>query len=343
MNGGLSGKLGSIALVTAVTVMIWAWAASETRETLRLEVDVRFSTTDSKRQLARPERPTPVRLEVAGSKRALRAFEGLVAAGPLELVAGVNGMPSAAGASPIDLATMIAGLPAVRDAGVSVVATEPKSVELTLVPLESRPVRLVPEIPGVATQGDVVLEPAAATAVIPSDLLPAGAEVSAIAAVDPRTLGQLEPGQRKTVEASIRLPAALAAAAAHVTFDPATVRVTFTPKVVERTFTLSAVPVQIAGIAAALANFRIGFDPAVLNDVVVSGPAEAIERIAAGMRVVAFVHLTTDELEAGVTEKPISLWLLPQGVSVTRVGESDVAQPMVELSVEPVAVATASP
>ena len=332
MSTTMRGGLGSLLLVTGVTVLVWIWAAGETRERDTFDATVRFAPADANRMVVRPERVPQVRFEASGSKRALRAFEALLAKGPLDLAAGSHGIPAAAGSWPIDLVVAAANLPLVQETGVTVASSEPKSVELRIVPLEPRTLRLVPELPGIATQGDVVVDPPSVTALLPSDLRLA-ADPTAIASVDPRLLDRLEPGQRISLDAMVRLPAALAAAAEIASFEPSSVRVTFTPKVVERTTTLSAVPVQVAGIADDFAAHRVDCVPSVLNDVVVSGPAEAIARIEAGLRVVAFVHLTTDELEAGATSKPVSLWLLPAGVVVQRVGETTGGQPQVELKI----------
>lgn len=332
MSGTVRGRLGSLLLVTAVTVLVWIWAAGETRESDRFDTAVRFLPADAARLVVRPDRVPQVRFEASGSKRALREFETLLAKGPLDLVAGAHGVPSAAGTWTIDLVAAVADLPEVQDTGVSIVSCEPKSAELRVVPLEPRTLRLVAELPGVATQGDVVVDPASVVALLPADLRTT-ADPTALAAVEPRLLDRLEPGQRLSLDATVRLPAALSAAAEVARFEPATVRVTFTPKVVERTTTLSAVPVQVAGIADDFAAHRVDCSPSVLNDVVVSGPADAIARIEAGLRVVAFVHLTTDELEAGIASKAVSLWLLPPGVSVQRVGETAGGQPQVELKI----------
>lgn len=332
MSATMRGRLGSLLLVTGVAVLVWIWAAGETRERDRFDTAVRLAPADSTRMVVRPERVPQVRFEASGSKRALREFEALLAEGPLDLVAGAHGVPSAAGSWPIDLVAAASNLPSVQATGVTIVSSEPKFTELRIVPLEPRTLRLVPELPGVATQGDVVVDPPTVSALLPSDLRTA-ADPTAIALVDPRLLDRLEPGQRTSLDATVRLPAALSGAAEIAKLDPATVRVTFTPKVVERATTLSAVPVQVAGIADDFAAHRVDCVPSVLNDVVVSGPAEAIARIEAGLRVVAFVHLTTDELEAGVTSKQVSIWLLPPGVVVQRVGESVGGQPQVELKV----------
>ena len=332
MSTTVRGRLGSLLLVTGVTVLVWIWAAGETRESDRFDTAVRFAPADAARMVVRPERVPQVRFEASGSKRALREFETLLAQGPLDLVAGAHGIPSAAGSWPIDLVAAASNLPAVQAMGVTIVSSEPKNVELRIVPLEPRTLRLVPELPGIATQGDVVVDPPNVTAMLPADLR-TPADPTAIASVDPRLLDRLEPGQRISLDASVRLPATLASANEIARFEPASVRITFTPKVVERTTTLSAVPVQVAGIADDFAAHRVECVPSVLNDVVVSGPAEAIARIEAGLRVVAFVHLTTDELEGGVAAKPVSLWLLPSGVVVQRVGETTGGQPQVELKI----------
>ena len=141
------------------------------------------------------------------------------------------------------------------------------------------------------------------------------------------------------MNASLRLPPELAALAQGSMPEPATARVTFTPRVLDRETTLPRVPVQVAGIAEDFVRYRVESSPAFLDDVVIRGPAETIGRIEAGTRVLAFVHLTTDELESAAVGgvaivKPISLWLLPAGVEVRRVGDLEGSRPNITLRVE---------
>ena len=55
--------------------------------------------------------------------------------------------------------------------------------------------------------------------------------------------------------------------------------------------------------------------------------AQFEDRAAGGPRVIAFVHLTSDDLLTGAKEKPVTLWSLPEGVRVTSVGGDATSRP----------------
>lgn len=335
MNGSLRGRLGSLGLVTLVTLLIWIWAAGETRENRRIDASIRFATSDAKRLLVEPRELDGALLSVSGSKRAITAFEALMNAGTLELVAGAHGLPSSPGTWPIQLATALGSLPAVRDAGVSIDGVEPNSIPLRLVPLEARTARPVADLPGIRTQGDVLVEPATISVVLPTGILPAGIEPSVLAVVDPRRLEQLEPGKRVTLEATLQVAPALAGEASRIALEPPTAKVVFTPRSLERTVTVNSVPVQVAGVADDFARYRVDLETPSLGPVVLSGPNDAIARIEGGERVVALVHLTSDDLQKRVASKTVSLWMLPPGVTVQKVAGLDGGQPTVSLVIVP--------
>jgi len=96
------------------------------------------------------------------------------------------------------------------------------------------------------------------------------------------------------------------------------------------------VPVQVAGISGELQRHTVAVQDEFLREVVLSGPPEAIARIDAGQaRIVAFVHLDSRDLDRRIETKRVSLWMLPKGVSVQRVGDHEGSDPEVRLSIAP--------
>ena len=105
----------------------------------------------------------------------------------------------------------------------------------------------------------------------------------------------------------------------------------------DSTLLVPSIPVQIAGPPTDLDQYLVTIDPAAafLRDVTLRGPAEAIASIAEGrMSVIAFLHLTSDELAQGITEKAVSMWQLPAGVTVSGIGDDSTSNPMVPLTIE---------
>ena len=48
---------------------------------------------------------------------------------------------------------------------------------------------------------------------------------------------------------------------------------------------------------------------------------------------IAFVHLTSDDLLKRIEEKPVTLWSLPAGVTVTSVGGDATSSPRITLRI----------
>ena len=98
------------------------------------------------------------------------------------------------------------------------------------------------------------------------------------------------------------------------------------------------VPVQIAGPAADLDGWMVEVNPAsaFLRNVVLRGPADEIQRLRdreGGLGVIAFVHLTSDDLLQMIEEKPVTLWSLPAGVTVTSVDGDATSSPRIPVSI----------
>ena len=99
---------------------------------------------------------------------------------------------------------------------------------------------------------------------------------------------------------------------------------------------LPAVPIQVAAPPADLDryNVKIAAGNEFLRDVTLRGLPQDIRRIIDGeVRVAAFVHLTSDDLVQNVKERPISMWMLPDGVSVIRIGNGDTISPRIPLEI----------
>jgi hypothetical protein len=340
-------RLSGFGLVSLVTVLIWIWAAGETRVERSFEATISLEAPDPARMQVDATSPSfngRVGITARGSQRAVRDLQ-IVVSQRLELLAGSGGIPTTEGISQVSLARAIADLPSVRATGAVIDAVDPASIEIRIDLLERGTLRVVPEFAGTQTQGDVVVEPPIVSARLPAAAWREGRDPVARAVFDRRDLESLEPGRRYTLDAQVQLPPPLAAIARGAATEPTTVKVTFTPRSRDRTTTLASVPVQVAGPAEEFAKHRVEVDPGFLRQVVLSGPAEAIARIEERReRIVAFVHLDSTELALRVPSKRISLWLLPPGVRVVQIGDSEESLPEIGLRIlEPSAVEGATP
>ena len=93
------------------------------------------------------------------------------------------------------------------------------------------------------------------------------------------------------------------------------------------------VPIQVAAPPQDLAEHTIEIPDQFLGDVVIEGAAEDIKKFEDDPTpVVAFIHLTSDELASGIEEAEVTLWQLPEGLQVVSVA-GGTAQPIVSIRI----------
>jgi hypothetical protein len=331
-------RIVSIVAVSLVTLLIWMWAAGETRETEPAFTDIRFvaPTADSMRIL--PGEISTLRLQVRGPRRAIDAVAEKLRE-PIPVTAGTNGVPSEPGPHEIDLALLGEAIVSQWRLPVTVVGAEPESMTIEILPLTTREVRVVPVLPsGVRTTGRIEVVPETATIVLPNDLA-AIEDLQLEARVSDRDLAGRETGRRHQFEVPLQAPASLAGSRDSIRIQPRNAEVRLALDSNDAELTLSSpVPVQIAGPAADLDDWTVEVDPAsaFLRDVVLRGPAETIQRLRdrdGDVGVIAFVHLTSDDLLKRIEEKPVTLWSLPAGVTVTSVGGDTTSSPRITLRI----------
>jgi hypothetical protein len=340
MNTSNEGRerIVNIVVVSLVTLLIWMWAAGETRETEPAFTDIRFVAPTADSMRIQPAEVSTVRLLVRGPRRAIDAVAEKLRE-PITVTAGTSGVPSEPGPHDIDLTQLGEAIVSQWRLPVTVVGAEPESIAIEISPLTTREVRVVPVLPsGVRTTGRIEVVPETATIVLPNDL----AEIEDLqleAKVSDRDLAGRETGRRHQFEVPLQVPASLAGARESIRIQPRTAEVRLALDSNEADLALSSpVPVQIAGPAADLDDWTVEVDPAsaFLRDVVLRGPAETIQRLRdrdGDVGVIAFVHLTSDDLLKRIEEKPVTLWSLPPGVTVTSVGGDATSSPRITLKI----------
>ncbi len=331
-------RVVNIVAVSLVTLLIWMWAAGETRETEPAFTDIRFVAPTADSMRIEPAEVSTLRLQVRGPRRAIDAVAERLRE-PIAVTPGTHGIPAEPGPHEIDLAQLGESIVAQWRLPVTVVGAEPESIAIEISPLATREVRIVPVLPsGVRTTGRVEVVPETATIVLPGDLA-AIEDLQLEARVSDRDLAGRETGRRHQFEVPLQLPASLAGTRESVRIQPRTAEVRLALDSNESELSLSSpVPVQIAGPAADLDDWTVEVDPAsaFLRDVVLRGPAETIQRLRdrdGDVGVIAFVHLTSDDLLKRIEEKPVTLWSLPAGVTVTSVGGDATSSPRITLRI----------
>jgi hypothetical protein len=317
-------------IITAVAVVVWYWAAGETRVERDFgAVEVEFRAGDT--WIVEPPSAL-ITISAEGSERAIRN------ARQIERLT-IDLTPQA-GQQAVDLARQIRSHPDVEETGISVVSTVPAAIELTLDAIEGVPARVRPVLPGVQTVGEVVVDPPEVSVAMPSQLrslLPEDLTVEAF--LDRQELDRLERGIPQTIEnVALRLPERVAPGR-RLEIDPPRVTLTFTIRSQIRELLLDApVRVQMAGPPED-SEYLVEFDQKQLREVTVSAPVEVIERIESGQAVVvALVHLKSTEKEARIERKPVTCFLAlsddaPPVQVQARVGPDGATRPEIGITI----------
>ncbi len=304
-------------IVTLVAVLIWAWAASETRERKSLNAaSVRFTTSNPSNWTIAPS-STPVQLNVEGPTVAVQRVERLLRR-PIDIP-----VPATAGRQAIDLAAQLRDLDSIRETGATIVATDPATIDVELDQIDRITVPVKPNFPGVTTDGEIVVQPREVTVSLPHTLREQlRGDFAVEAFLDRGQLDGLAPGEPQVKEARLRLPETLIGAnTSDVRFNPSVVTVRFTIRSRVRETKVDSVRVQVAGPVEDRDTYRVEVDPKVLRAVTLLADADLSRQIESGeVPVIAFVHLSSREKEAMIESKQVSWFeaLVPEMDGGTR-------------------------
>jgi hypothetical protein len=335
------------ALVTGVALLIWYWAAAETRGSQSATFRLIFTPAPQTEQIVTPAELNVI-VNMEGSQLALKRAADLAARRPLKLTAGSE-LPTESGRW--DLVELLEAHKPLTDTGVRLVSTDPASVQIGVDQLVSITAEITAVTPGVEPEG-LAVEPPQAVVKLPSRLSEQVRQTLTVEAPVPQTrLERLEPGVMNTVEnIKLRLPGSLAGEPG-VSIDPGRATVTFTVRSRIANTVLPTVRVQVAGPPEDNDEYLIEIENNTLTDVTVKADRELIRQIELGDAVVvALVHLSHQEKELGVESKPVTAFMaLPRDASVSvepTLVEADVngssQMPMIRLTITERAVASSS-
>ena len=342
-------RIVTILTVTLVTVLIWMWAAGETRRNEREFASLSFIPPTEGSLRITPSEIANVEFEIRGPQRAIAKatdrFRTLI-----EIPVGAFGLPATPGEHQIQMQGLAEALVSEWRLPVTVLSADPPSVMVTIESLSRRDARVAAVLPAsVRTIGNTEVSPASAVIELPGDpaLLETLGELVLNAQINKSDLEGRLPGALHRVQVPLQVPPELAERLESMGIDPGTIRpdplnaqVTLTLDSNDIEFPLpNPVPVQIAGPPTALEDWVVTIDPgsAFLRNVVLRGPKDVISQLEqrqGGLGVIAFVHLTSDDLLTRVEEKPVTLWSLPESVEVTSVENDATSSPRVKLVIK---------
>lgn len=290
-------------IITAVTLLIWIWAATETREQQTFSMRVEFAVPDPEDWRLEPQHRSPM-LTVQGSRLALDRTQEL-ARRPIRVE--VSPLP---GTKTIDLLSAVREHPEIEATGVQVLSADPASIELRIDEIIRVPARVRTYFPRVQTVGDINVEPEEVTVAMPRGLRQQfPTELIVEPTVDPQRLDRLEPEVPHTIEAPLRLADGLAMGD-RVTIEPPRAQLSFALRSRIREMTLDSVRVQLAGPPEDHHDYIVEVEDAVLRDVTIRADSNLIDRIEAREAlVVAVLHVSSREKEQRIQSKPVSYFL----------------------------------
>jgi hypothetical protein len=330
----LRNRLGTYLIVTAGALLIWLWAASETREQSTLFVRVRFAVSGEGRwQIDQPQ--VGVTVKVEGSVRAIGNADAASRQGVTVV------LPAEPGPVTVDLIERLRLAEIIRAAGVTLLSAEPAAVDVTvdrMVPIRAAVRHELP--PLTQTEGPVEIDPPTATVWAPTLQTARIPETLVVSApVDQDALEQLEPGVRSTVRTRLQLPESIPFAS-ELVVEPLTAAITLTVRSRVRRTTRESVRVQLAGPHEDFLEYDIRLTPSVLHNVTIEADSETIRQINAGeATVVAMLHLSNREKEQSIAEKAVAYFLVlregwVRGQQVLGWIEGSDGPPVISLSIE---------
>lgn len=313
-------------IVTAVALFIWFWAAVETRENDKASFHVYFAPEDPAEWVLSPREATEagyvtVNVELEGSRFSLQRARELDS---IKLIQGIE-LPSDPGIHPdVNLLDALMEHDLLRDTGVRVLSSVPKSIHLTIDKLVTVTASIRPVLPQLETEGPIEVKPTEAEVTLPSRLRESlGNDLIVEARVSQARLDELEPGEERELPAGLYLPAT-PGNPGPVTIKPNSATITLTVRSRIRETTLSTVRVQIGGPPEDQLEYIIEIDELdkQLREVTIRADAALISQIERrDVKVVALLHLTTSDKDQRIKSKPISCFM-----AVPDVGRATIVQ-----------------
>jgi hypothetical protein len=333
----IGGELWSVVVVSVLSVLIWVWAAGETRELQSQTCSVKL-TCPPDWQLSE-DFITPT-VWYVGSKVSLRACEELLSSG-LSI-----DVPAQRGSREINLLEELRAHDDLLATGVTIDRVEPETVTLAMDELIRVPVsRIDPKLPGVQFR-DLEIAPVNVMVTMPSLLRESHPEdLSVEAFVERDRLLALPAEILHTLNAVVRLPQPWLRDNPSIRVSPTSVPVTFTILSQRQELVLETVPVQVAGAWKDFTEYEVKLVDAALRNVTIEADVDLIRRInARELSVVAVLHLSLRDKERAIERKQVGYFIaLPihadtfersYPVTFKRVGDSP-EWPVINLEIRP--------
>jgi len=125
-------RLVDLATVTAITAIVWLWAAGQTAQTRVIAFDAIIDSGDPTRVAVTPTDPLHLTVEIKGSRQAVLDATQSLSGRTIRLITGADGVPSTPGTHELVLKDVLSVSPAVAPLGVDVTAVTPPVVRIAI-------------------------------------------------------------------------------------------------------------------------------------------------------------------------------------------------------------------
>lgn len=327
-------------IITIVAVLIWFWAAGETRMRSEVNALVHFVVPDPQQWVTTPTQ-RDVRIELDGTHRSID-LAAKEASAPLDIE-----LPARQQRLTINLLDELRRNAVLEDTGVQVLSVDPLTMTIDIDEIIQAPAIVKPKFIGAQTT-DVKVVPPNVEISMPQTIRRTLAEnISVEAFINRDDIKDLEPGVLHTMDVPLRLPEGLGSNP-DVTVRPSIVEVSF--ELVSQTYEhlLDRVRIQVAGPPQDFGQYDIQLTPNVLNNVNIVADADLIAKIAAKeAKVFAVIYLSANEKEQQIASKAISYFeaILPdgRGIPVQAMVDGSKDMPVVQVMIERREPASSSP
>ncbi len=311
----MADRLKTFGIVSLLAVVVWLFAEAESLGEAEVSARIEFPPASASRFLITSEPRSPsVRLSLRGGKAALqRAASALES--PVRLEPGRGGIPEVPGTHTVDLLEALRASAPLADARVTLEWVRPNTITVVLAPLETRPLEIQADLPGIQIEGPVEMTPRVAEVRAPVGVFEefGRAFVNATLAGEAQSL----PPGRHTVTARLELPPALQGRPG-VSLRTERAELSFTVVSTLVTETLPAVPVQVLLAPTEASEWRVSISPQdQILSVEMTGPRQIMSGLASTegkMSIVGVLALSDIDLQSGLTSKAVGFVLLREGV-----------------------------
>lgn len=121
-----------LATVTAITVIVWLWAAGQTAQTRVVAFDAVIDSGDPSHASVTPNGPFHLSVGIKGSRQAVVNASQALNGRTIRLLTGADGVPSLPGSHELVLKDLLDVSPAIAPLGVDVTTVTPPVVRITI-------------------------------------------------------------------------------------------------------------------------------------------------------------------------------------------------------------------